>query len=173
MTPRFKRQAIKPGERRYFTSVRDVMPLPDLVEVQKQSYDWFFKDGVRELFEEISPITDFTGRDLELYFEDYYIDEPKFDEVTCREKNITYEAPLRVAVRMINKRTQKEERQEIYLGDIPVMTQRGTFVVNGIERVVVSQLIRSPGAFFTAESVRGRRYYGGGNVPKTGGRTGV
>ena len=168
MTPRFKRQAIKPGERRYFTSVRDVMPLPDLVEVQKQSYDWFFKDGVRELFEEISPITDFTGRDLELYFEDYYIDEPKFDEVTCREKNITYEAPLRVAVRMINKRTQKEERQEIYLGDIPVMTQRGTFVVNGIERVVVSQLIRSPGAFFTAESVRGRRYYGGKIIPNRG-----
>src|SRR3989338_8766691 len=159
--PIFKRQATTDQERRFFTEARDATNLPDLIEVQKASYDWFFKKGVKELFEEISPVTDFTGRDLELYFEDYYIDEPKFDEVTCREKNITYEAPLRVAVRMINKRTQKEERQEIYLGDIPVMTQRGTFVVNGIERVVVSQLIRSPGAFFTAERVRGRRYYGG------------
>jgi DNA-directed RNA polymerase subunit beta len=167
-TPIYKRQPTIDQERRFFTESRDAMPLPDLIEVQKASYDWFFNDGIKELFDEISPITDFTGRDLELYFEDYYIEEPKFDEVTCREKNITFEAPLRVTVRMINKRTEKEERQEIYLGDIPVMTSRGTFVVNGIERVVVSQLIRSPGAFFTAETVRGRRYYGGKIIPNRG-----
>ncbi|MBI5728158.1 MAG: DNA-directed RNA polymerase subunit beta, partial [Candidatus Magasanikbacteria bacterium] len=142
--------------------------MPDLIEVQKSSYAWFFSQGVKELFEEISPITDFTGRDLELYFEDYYIDEPKFDEVTCREKNITFEAPLRVNVRLANKRTKEENRQEIYLGDIPIMTDRGTFIVNGIERVVVSQLIRSPGAFFTAEQVRGRRYYGSKIIPNRG-----
>ncbi|NLZ97060.1 MAG: DNA-directed RNA polymerase subunit beta [Candidatus Magasanikbacteria bacterium] len=144
------------------------MPLPDLLEVQKNSYDWFFKEGIKELFDELSPITDFTGRDLELYFEDYYIDEPKFDEVTCREKNITYEAPLRVNAKLLNKRTGKSEKQEIYLGDIPVMTKRGTFVVNGIERCVVSQLIRSSGAFFTAENIRGRRFYGAKIIPNRG-----
>ncbi len=167
-TPIYKRQPTKEKDRKFFTDVRDAAALPDLTEVQKSSYKWFLDKGMKELFEEISPVTDFTGRDLELYLEDYYIDEPKFDEVTCREKNITFEAPLRVTVRMINKRTQKEEKQEIYLGDIPVMTDRGTFVVNGIERVVVSQLIRSPGAFFTCETVRGRRYYGGKIIPNRG-----
>src|SRR3989339_952931 len=94
--PTYKRQPTKEKERKFFTDLRDATPLPDLIEAQKTSYDWFFKNGMTELFEEISPITDFTGRDLELYFEDFYIDEPKFDEVTCREKNITFEAPLRV-----------------------------------------------------------------------------
>ena len=163
--PIYKRQATKEKERKFFTKLRDAMPLPDLLEVQKNSYDWFFKEGIKELFDELSPITDFTGRDLELYFEDYYIDEPKFDEVTCREKNITYEAPLRVNAKLLNKRTGKSEKQEIYLGDIPVMTKRGTFVVNGIERCVVSQLIRSSGAFFTAENIRGRRFYGAKIIP--------
>ncbi len=144
------------------------MPMPDLISSQKESYDWFFKDGIRELFDEISPITDFTGRDLELYFEDYYLDEPKFDEVTCREKNITYEAPLRVNTKLVNTRTGQSNVQEIYLGDVPIMTPRGTFMVNGIERVVVSQLIRSAGVFFTAENVRGRRYYGAKIIPNRG-----
>ncbi|OGH58634.1 MAG: DNA-directed RNA polymerase subunit beta [Candidatus Magasanikbacteria bacterium RIFCSPHIGHO2_01_FULL_33_34] len=166
--PAFKRQPTKSLERKFFTDIRDRIPLPDLIEAQKESYKWFFDGGMKELFEEVSPITDFTGRDLELYFEDYFIDDPKFDEVTCREKNITFEAPLRVVARLVNKRTKKEDKQEIYLGDIPVMTDRGTFVVNGIERVVVSQLIRSPGAFFTAESVRGRRYYGSKIIPNRG-----
>lgn len=166
--PVFKRQKTTAPERKFFTPIRDAMPVPDLVEVQRASYRWFFDKGIRELFDEISPITDFTGRDLELYFEDYYIDEPKFDEVMCREKNITFEAPLRVNVRLVNKRTSQESRQEIYLGDIPVMTNRGTFVVNGIERVVVSQLIRSAGAFFTAENVRGRRFYGSKIIPNRG-----
>ena len=151
-----------------FYRLRDATPLPDLIEAQKTSYDWFFKNGMTELFEEISPITDFTGRDLELYFEDYYVDEPKFDEVTCREKNITFEAPLRVNAKLVNKRTGKTDKQEIYLGDIPIMTDRGTFVVNGIERTVVAQLIRSSGAFFTAEAVRGRRYYGAKIIPNRG-----
>ncbi len=166
--PTFKRQPTKEQERKFFTDLKSAIPNPDLIEVQKDSYAWFFREGVKELFEEISPITDFTGRDLELYFEDYYIDEPKFDEVTCREKNITFEAPLRVKVRLVNKRTQKEMTQEIYLGDIPVMTPRGTFMINGIERVVVSQLIRSAGAFFTADAVRGRRYYGAKIIPNRG-----
>src|SRR3989344_2353246 len=166
--PIFKRQALKTLERKFFTNVRDAMPVPDLIEVQKSSYDWFLKFGVKELFDEVSPMTDFTGRDLELYLDDYYLDEPKFDEVVCRERNLTFEASLRVTARLLNKRTGQSKAQEIYLGDIPLMTERGTFVVNGIERVVVSQLIRSAGAFFTAETVRGRRYYGGKIIPNRG-----
>ncbi|MBT3539082.1 DNA-directed RNA polymerase subunit beta [Candidatus Parcubacteria bacterium] len=166
--PIYKRQALKTKERKFFTDIRDAVDTPDLIEVQKSSYRWFFDEGLRELFDELSPITDFTGRDLELYFEDYYLDEPKFDEVTCRKKNITYESPLRINVKLTNKRTNKSEKQEIYLGDIPLMTDRGTFVVNGIERVAVSQLIRSAGAFFTAEVNRGRRFYGAKIIPNRG-----
>ena len=164
----FKRQPTTEEKRKFFTDAASAMPVSNLIEAQHASYDWFLKTGIRELFEETSPITDFTGRDLELYFEEYYLDLPKFDEVTCREKNITYEAPLRVNVRLSNKRTGQEVNQEIYLGDMPIMTDRGTFVVNGIERVVVSQLIRSPGAFFTAENIRGRRYYGAKIIPNRG-----
>ena len=166
--PIFKRQPLKTSERKFFTAVRDAMPVPDLIEVQKSSYDWFLKFGVKELFDEVSPMTDFTGRDLELYLDDYYLDEPKFDEVVCRERNLTFEASLRVTARLLNKRTGQSKAQEIYLGDIPLMTQRGTFIINGIERVVVSQLIRSAGAFFTAETIRGRRYYGAKIIPNRG-----
>ncbi|MBI5729156.1 MAG: DNA-directed RNA polymerase subunit beta [Candidatus Magasanikbacteria bacterium] len=165
--PIFKHQKVKVAERKYLHEVVSI-PTPDLIEVQKNSYDWFLKFGVKELFEEISPITDFTGRDLELYLENYYLDEPRFDEVVCRERNITFEAPLRVTARLVNKRTSQTKSQEIYLGDVPAMTTRGTFVINGIERVVVSQLIRSAGAFFTAENVRGRRYYGAKIIPNRG-----
>ncbi|HBU07391.1 MAG TPA: DNA-directed RNA polymerase subunit beta [Candidatus Magasanikbacteria bacterium] len=166
--PTCRRQVTTVKDRKFFTDKRDAQPLPDLIQVQKDSYDWFFKEGIKELFEEISPITDFTGRDLELYLEDYFIDEPKFDEVNCREKNISYDAPLRVIARLLNKRTKEENSQEIYLGDVPVMTKRGTFIINGIERCVVSQLIRSAGAFFTAENVRGRKYYGAKIIPNRG-----
>jgi len=166
--PIVKRQPTTEKKRKFFTEKLDAIPMPDLVEVQKTSYDWFMKDGIKELFDEVSPLTDFTGRDLELYFEDYYIDEPKFDEVTCREKNITFEAPLRVNARLVNKKNDKVDTQEIYLGDLPLMTSRGTFVVNGIERTIVSQLIRSSGAFFTAETLRDRRFYGAKIIPNRG-----
>ncbi|MFA6511707.1 MAG: DNA-directed RNA polymerase subunit beta [Patescibacteria group bacterium] len=155
-------------ERRFFTTINEAVPLPDLIEIQKRSYDWFFRDGLKELFDEISPIQDFIGRDLELYFVDYYLDDPKFDEVTAKEKNVTFEAPLRVQVRLVNKKTGEIKEQEIYLGDFPLMTDRGTFIVNGIERVVVSQLIRSSGVFFTSEFVRGRKYYGAKIIPNRG-----
>ena len=155
-------------ERKYFTPNRDVVPFPDLIEVQKNSYDWFLKFGIKELFEEVSPIADFSDRNLELSFEEYYLDEPKFDEMTCRDRDMTFEAPLRVQVRLLNKATGQSKVQEIYLGDFPVMTNRGTFVVNGIERVVVSQLIRSAGVYFSAENVRGRKYYGAKIIPNRG-----
>ena len=152
----------------YFNPRLQAIELPDLIEVQKSSYDWFLKEGLKELFDEISPITDFIGRDLELSFVDYYLDEPKFDETTARARNATYEAPLRVKARLANKRTGDAREQEIYLGDFPIMTERGTFVINGIERAVVSQLIRSAGVFFTSEYVRGRRWYGAKIIPNRG-----
>ncbi|MBT4850258.1 DNA-directed RNA polymerase subunit beta, partial [Candidatus Parcubacteria bacterium] len=158
----------KTTTRKYFTTLREAIPLTDLIEVQKKSYDWFFKDGLKELFDEISPIKDFIGRDLELYFTDYYLDEPKFDEVTAKDKNVTFEAPLRVNVRLTNKRTNEVKEQEIYLGDFPLMTERGTFIINGVERVVVSQLIRSAGVFFTSAITKGRKYYGAKIIPNRG-----
>ena len=164
----FRRRPPTETERRYFTASRDAMALPDLIEIQKQSYKWFLEEGIRELFGEISPIKDFIGRDLELWFTDYFFDEPKFDEQTSKAKNVNYEAPLRVKTKLINKRTNETKEQEVYLGDLPVMTDRGTFVVNGIERVIVSQLVRSAGAFFTAELSRSRRYYGAKVIPNRG-----
>lgn len=155
-------------ERKYFTEIRNAMDLPDLIEVQKASYEWFISEGIRALFDEVSPIKDFIGRDLELRFKDYYLDEPKFDEVTSKQKNVTFEAPLRVKAELKNLRTSETKEQEIFLGDLPVMTPRGTFIINGIERVIVSQLVRSAGAFFNAEVIRGRRYYGAKIIPNRG-----
>ncbi|MFA5129210.1 MAG: DNA-directed RNA polymerase subunit beta [Patescibacteria group bacterium] len=154
--------------RKFFTKLREVIPLPDLIELQKKSYEWFFKKGLAELFEEISPIRDIMGRDLELYFTDYYLDEPKFDEITSKAKNVNFEAPLRVKVRLTNKKTGELKEQEIYLGDMPLMTDRGTFIVNGIERAVVSQLVRSAGVFFTSEVHHGKKFYGAKIIPNRG-----
>lgn len=155
-------------ERKLFTDIHDTIPFPNLIEIQRHSYDWFFREGLKELFEEISPVQDFIGRDLELYFLDYYLDEPKFDEVRAKDKNVTFESALRVSVRLVNKKTNEIKEQEIYLGDFPLMTDRGTFIINGIERVVVSQLIRSAGVFFTGEGIQNRRYYGAKIIPNRG-----
>ncbi|MBI3291025.1 DNA-directed RNA polymerase subunit beta [Candidatus Falkowbacteria bacterium] len=144
------------------------MPLPDLIEVQKNSYRWFLDYGLSELFEEISPIQDFIGRDFELSFGKYYLDDPKFDEVTSKAKNLSYEAPLRVNAKLTNKKMSKAIEQEVYLGDFPLMTERGTFIINGIERAVVSQLIRSAGIFFTSEVYGERKYYGAKIIPNRG-----
>ncbi|MBN2885023.1 DNA-directed RNA polymerase subunit beta [Patescibacteria group bacterium] len=158
----------KIAERKFFTDFKAVMPLPDLIEIQKDSYRWFLEEGLIELFDEINPVTDFIGRDLELYFEDYYLDEPKFTELESRLKNITYESPLRVKTRLVNKKSGQTVNQEVYLGDFPVMTDKGTFIINGIERVVVSQLIRSAGVMFTAEFVKGKKCYGAKIIPNRG-----
>ncbi len=154
--------------RKFFTNLRDAIPVPDLIEVQKRSYQWFWSEGLRELFQEISPIRDFSGRDLELYFGDYYLDEPKFDEVSAKTRNVTFESALRVKAKLINKKTGEIKEQEVYLGDFPAMTERGTFIINGIERVIVSQLVRSPGVFFTGEVAKGRRLYGAKVIPNRG-----
>src|SRR3989338_5345468 len=164
----YRRTPVTTRERKTFGAVPDAMELPDLIEVQRRSYRWFLEEGIKELFHEVSPVGDFIGRDLELYFEDYYLDEPKFDEKTSRAKNVTFEAPLRVKTRLVNKRNNINKEQEIYLGDLPLMTPRGTFLINGVERVIVSQLVRSAGAFFTADVYRGRRYYGAKIIPNRG-----
>ncbi len=158
----------KTKERQYINDLHEAIELPDLVEVQKTSYDWFLQQGLRELFDEISPIKDFSGRNLELSFADYYLDEPKFDENTSKEKNVTYEAPLRVKAVLANRKMKTKKEQEIYLGDFPIMTQRGTFIINGIERAVVSQIIRSAGIFFTSNYMRGKKYYGAKIIPNRG-----
>ncbi|MBT5337986.1 DNA-directed RNA polymerase subunit beta [Candidatus Falkowbacteria bacterium] len=155
--------------RKYFSDFYK-FDLPDLIEIQKNSYDWFMQQGLRELLHELSPIIDISDKGLQLSFDDYYLDEPKFDEVTCKEKNVTYEAPLRVKVSLHNTKTKKKDAQEIFLGDFPLMTDRGTFIVNGIERVVVSQIIRSAGVFFTSNFVRekNRVFYGAKIIPNRG-----
>ena len=142
--------------------------LPNFVAMQLDSYGWFLKVGLKELFEEISPVTDYTGKELELYFHDYYFDEPKFDELKAKQNGLSFEAPLRVRVELINKRTKKAKEQETYLGDFPIMTERGTFIVNGVERVVVSQLIRSAGVFFSATLWRNRKLFGAKIIPNRG-----
>ena len=142
---------------------------PNLVQVQLDSYNWFLNYGLKGLLKEVSPIEDWTGKELELRFLDYKLDEPKYDERTSIEKNTTYEAPLKVQVRLINKNTGQEKDQELFLADLPLMTQRGTFIINGIERVVISQLIRSPGAFFSlSRSSRYKRFFGAKLIPSRG-----
>lgn len=159
---------IKNKDRRYFTDFREAMPIPDLIELQKDSYKWFLEEGLAELFDEISPIVDFNNRELELTLGDYYLDKAKFNEIESREKNITYEAPLRIKAILKNKKSGQEVSQEVYLGDFPLMTDNGTFIINGIERVVVSQLIRSAGVMFTSEYIRGKKYYGAKIIPNRG-----
>ncbi|MCF7820046.1 MAG: DNA-directed RNA polymerase subunit beta [Candidatus Pacebacteria bacterium] len=163
-----KNSTLELAQRKYFTDFVQAVPMPELIEIQKDSYNWFLKEGLAELFDEISPVIDFSGRDLELYFEDYYLDEPKFSELESRKKNISYEAPLRVKTRLLNKKTKQVVNQEVFLGDFPVMTDNGTFIINGIERVVVSQLIRSAGVMFTAEYIKEKKCYGAKIIPNRG-----
>ncbi|MDP3963166.1 MAG: DNA-directed RNA polymerase subunit beta [bacterium] len=154
---------------KYFKKHRQPpIPPPNLIQSQLDSYHWFLEKGLQELFEEISPVIDYTAKDLELSFEDYYLDEPKYDERTAKEANLSYEAPLRARLRLTNKQTGEIKEQEIFLGDFPLMTPRGTFIVNGVERVIVSQLIRSPGVFFTEDRVRGKKVHGAKIIPNRG-----
>ena len=142
--------------------------LPDLIEVQTRSYEWFFKEGIKELLDEINPVDDFTGKILQLEFLDTSLDQPRFDEDTTRSKNLTYQAPLKCQVKLINNITGKTKESSIFLGDFPLMTDRGTFIINGIERVVVSQIVRSFGVLFVAEEIAGRRLYGAKIIPSRG-----
>ena len=156
------------SERVYFTSGDNALPLPNLIAHQKDSWRWFVEEGLGEIFSEINPIDDYTGQKLSLKFGKYYFGEPKNTDQFAKENNLTFEAPLHATVELTNKTTGVVEEQEIYLGEYPWMTERGTFVINGTERVVVSQLIRSAGVFFTAETIAGRNYYGAKIIPGRG-----
>lgn len=154
--------------RTYFTKTDDALDLPNLVDHQNRSFQWFVEEGLGELLAEISPIDDYTGTKLSLSFKDYRFEEPKLSEAEARENNVSYEAPLKATVELTNKVTGEIKEQEIYLGDYPWMTERGTFVINGAERVVVSQLIRSAGVFFTADAHGTSALYGAKVIPGRG-----
>lgn len=156
------------AKRKYFTNTDDVIELPNLIEHQLRSFRWFVEEGLGEIFAEINPIEDYTSTKLELRFKDYYFDKTKTTESKAREDNISYEAPLKAVVELTNKVTGEVKDQEIYLGDYPWMTSRGTFVINGAERVIVSQLIRSAGVFFTADNSSGNNRYGAKLIPGRG-----
>ncbi|MEX2053960.1 MAG: DNA-directed RNA polymerase subunit beta [Candidatus Colwellbacteria bacterium] len=141
---------------------------PDLQFIQTESYKWFIEKGLKELFNEVSPITDYSGKELELHFLDYKLDEPKHSEEEARFKGINFEAPLRAKVRLVNNTTGKKKEQEIYLGDLPIMTERGTFIVSGHERVVISQLVRSPGVYFKDNVYKGKKLFGAKIIPNRG-----
>src|SRR3954462_7451639 len=148
------------GTRVYFTEQDESLSLPNLVDHQNKSFQWLIDEGLGELLAEISPIDDYTNTKLSLRFKEYHFEEPKLSEAEARENNISYEAPLKATVELTNKVTGEVKSHEIYLGDFPWMTSRGTFVINGAERVVVSQLIRSAGVFFTSETGTTRNQYG-------------
>jgi len=160
-----KASAIK---RVFFTKDDTALPLPNLIAHQKDSWREFVETGLSEIFTELNPIEDYTGQKLELRFKEYHFEEPKNSEKFAKENNLTFDAPLHVNVELTNKVTGEVKESEIYLGDYPWMTDRGTFIINGTERVVVSQLIRSAGVFFTADTVNGRNYYGAKLIPGRG-----
>ena len=129
-----------------YSNKKEVIDMPNLIEVQVSSYEWFLTEGLREAFDDISPITDFSGQ-LSLEFVDFQLcrDDIKYTIEECKERDATYAAPLKVNVRLHNHETEEINQHEIFMGDLPLMTETGTFVINGAERVIVSQLVRSPG----------------------------
>jgi len=139
-------------EFKQFSSIRNFVDVPNLVQVQINSFDWLKTEGLEELFKEISPIEDFSGGRFELHFKEHEVRAPKHSERECRQREITYAAPLYVTVQLVIKATGEVKEQTLFFGDVPVMTPQGTFIINGAERVVVSQLVRSPGAYFTTET---------------------
>ena len=154
---------------KYFSNYpKKLYPLPNLVEIQLNSYKLFLEKGLRELFDEISPIVDYGGKDLSLYFKDYYLDEPKCDEIKAKKNGLSYEAPLKVKLKLVNKKANETKEQEIFLTDMPLITPRGTFIVNGVERVVISQLIRSAGVFFKTSYIKGKKVHGAKIIPNRG-----
>ena len=152
-----------------FGKIEEVLKMPNLIEVQKNSYEWFLKDGLREVFQDVSGITDFNNN-LVLDFVDYKLDDtPNYSVTECKERDATYAAALRVTARLLNKETGEIKESEVFMGDFPLMTQSGTFVINGAERVIVSQLVRSPGVYFKMDYDRsGKELYSSTIIPNRG-----
>ena len=152
-----------------YSKIKEIADVPNLIEIQLDSYKWFLEEGLKEVFEDISPIEDYTGN-LILEFVDYSLDEkPKYDIEECKERDTTYCAPLKVKVRLINKETGEIKEQEVFMGDFPLMTEKGTFIINGAERVIVSQLVRSPGVYYAQEMDKsGKRLVSSTVIPNRG-----
>ncbi|WP_039234382.1 DNA-directed RNA polymerase subunit beta [Bacillus thermotolerans] len=155
-------------QRRSYARISEVLELPNLIEIQTSSYQWFLDEGLREMFQDISPIEDFTGN-LALEFIDYSLGEPKYPVEESKERDVTYSAPLRVKVRLLNKETGEVKDQEVFMGDFPLMTETGTFVINGAERVIVSQLVRSPSVYYSGKvDKNGKRGFTATVIPNRG-----
>ena len=133
-----------------YARINEVLPMPHLIDIQRKSYEWFMREGLCEIFHDISPIKDFTGN-LELSFEGFTLGEPKYTVEECKERDASYSAPLNVNVRLLYKDTGEIKESKVFMGDFPLMTETGTFVINGAERVIVSQLVRSPGVYYAIE----------------------
>jgi DNA-directed RNA polymerase subunit beta len=160
----------KSDSRKSFSRLPQILEVPNLIEVQLNSYRWFQEKGLKQLFQEVSPIKDFTGNRLELSLVGYEFREPRYNEQECRQKDLTYSAPLYVRTRLLVKETGEIKEQDLFFGDIPLMTAKGTFITSGAERVVVSQLLRSPGVYFTAREdiTSGRTLCSGKVIPTRG-----
>ncbi len=151
-----------------YAKIKEVMDMPHLLDIQRNSYDWFMKEGLQEIFRDISPIQGFTGN-LTLSFEGFSLGKPKYDIDECKERDVTYAAPLRVNVRLVNNDTGEVKEQEVFMGDFPLMTETGTFIINGAERVIVSQLVRSPGAYYSENiDPTGKKLYNTTVIPNRG-----
>jgi DNA-directed RNA polymerase subunit beta len=167
-------KAVSLPERVSFARIPDIRPMPSLIQVQLDSFDWFKREGLKDLFAEISPIEDFTGKNLKLEFlfddDQDPFESPKYTEDQCRERDATYAAPLYVKARLTYKETGEIQEKEVFMGDFPLMTKEGTFIINGAERVVVSQLVRSPGVYFTADTdpTTGRQLFAAKLIPNRG-----
>ena len=156
-------------ERMSFARINELLKKPNLIEIQRKSYEWFLEEGLKEAFKDISPIEDYTGN-LRLEFIDYELDEEaKYDVEECKERDVNYAAPLRVQVRFINKETGEIKEQKVFMGDFPLMTEKGTFIINGAERVIVSQLVRSPGPYYDVKIDKvGTKLYSSTIIPNRG-----
>src|SRR5574337_919561 len=164
-----RRTSLAPARKRY-ERIPEVHPIPNLIELQLDSFEWFVHQGLRELLDEISPIQDFAGRVMELHFGKHEFGEPKYSQLECRARDLTYARPLYVDVELRIKETGEIQSQRVYMGDFPFMTDQGTFIINGAERVVVSQLVRSPGVYYTAteDPTTGRRLFSAKVIPNRG-----
>jgi DNA-directed RNA polymerase subunit beta len=156
-------------EKKYFAKYKEpLVPYPNMLETQLDSFKWLITDGLKDVFKEFSPIEDYSGKKFELRFDSYELGEPKFDPHYAKENKLSYEAPLKVRAKLLNKLNGTKKEQEIFMTDFPLMTSNGTFIINGVERVIVAQLTRSSGVFFTAVDLKGRRKFGAKVIPNRG-----
>jgi DNA-directed RNA polymerase subunit beta len=158
-----------PREKKLFAKYKEpFIEFPSLIETQLQSFDWLVREGLKEVFKEFSPINDYSGKKFQLEFSSFTLGDAKYDENHAKENKLTYEAQLKARVKLENKTMGGAKEQEIFLADLPLMTAHGTFIINGVERVIVPQLARSFGIFFTEAETKGKRTFGAKLIPARG-----